>query len=202
MNDIRIVLADDEKLLRTALATLLEIEGGIRVEEVAADGNEAVEAVRRIDPDMLVTDMEMPGLDGVAAVATLRETHPDLPVVMLTRHARPGVLRRALKAGVTGFVTKSAEPEEIADVIRRVNSGQRWIDPDTTARAISDDCPLTDRELDALRATGEGYSVARIAQQLHLAEGTVRNYLSSAMQKTQTSTRHDAARFARRHEWL
>ena len=201
MNDIRIVLADDEKLLRTALATLLEIEGGIRVEEVAADGHEAVEAVRRIDPDMLVTDMEMPGLDGVAAVATLRETHPDLPVVMLTRHARPGVLRRALKAGVTGFVTKSAEPGEIADVIRRVNSGQRWIDPDTTARAISDDCPLTDRELDALRATGEGYSVARIAQQLHLAEGTVRN-LSSAMQKTQTSTRHDAARFARRHEWL
>ena len=184
MNDIRIVLADDEKLLRTALATLLEIEGGIRVEEVAADDHEAVEAVRRIDPDMLVTDMEMPGLDGVAAVATLRET------------------RRALKAGVTGFVTKSAEPGEIADVIRRVNSGQRWIDPDTTARAISDDCPLTDRELDALRATGEGYSVARIAQQLHLAEGTVRNYLSSAMQKTQTSTRHDAARFARRHEWL
>ncbi|WP_448940864.1 response regulator transcription factor [Micrococcus luteus] len=202
MNEIRIVLADDEKLLRTALATLLEMEGGIRVEEVAADGDEAVEAVRRIDPDLLVTDMEMPGLDGVAAVEALRETHPDLPVVMLTRHARPGVLRRALKAGVAGFVTKSAEPEEIADAIRKVHSGQRWIDPDTTARAISDDCPLTDRELDALRATSEGYSVARIAQQLHLAEGTVRNYLSSAMQKTQTSTRHDAARFARRREWL
>jgi two-component system response regulator DesR len=121
---------------------------------------------------------------------------------MLTRHARPGVLRKALKLGVQGFVSKAAEPAHITAVIQTLHAGKRWIDPDVSALAVVDDCPLTDRELDVLRATREGYSVADIAGRLHLAEGTVRNYLSNAMQKTQTRTRHEAARYAREHDWL
>jgi two-component system response regulator DesR len=140
----------------------------------------------------------MPGADGPA----IRSVRPDQVILMLTRHARPGVLRRALKLGVQGFVSKSAEPAHIASVIATLHEGRRWIDPDVSALALIDDSPLTDREVDVLRATAGGYSVADIAGQLHLAEGTVRNYLSNAMRKTQTQTRHEAARYAREHDWL
>lgn len=112
------------------------------------------------------------------------------------------MLRKALKLGVQGFVSKSAEPAHITSAIKTLHEGRRWIDPDVSALAVVDDCPLTDREIDVLRATGHGYSVADIAAQLHLAEGTVRNCLSNAMQKTQTRTRHEAARYAREHDWL
>lgn len=121
---------------------------------------------------------------------------------LLTRHASPGVLRKALKLGVQGFVSKSAEPAHITSVINTLREGKRWIDPDVSALAVVDDCPLTDREIDVLRVTGDGYSVAEVATRLRLAQGTVRNYLSNAMQKTQTRTRHDAARYAREHDWL
>jgi two-component system response regulator DesR len=141
-------------------------------------------------------------MDGLDAVAEIRRARPEQVILMLTRHARPGVLRKALKLGVQGFVSKSAEPAHIVSVIATLHEGRRWIDPDVSALAVVDDCPLTDRELDVLRATGEGYSAADIATRLHLAEGTVRNYLSNAMQKTQTRTRHEAARYAREHDWL
>ena len=121
---------------------------------------------------------------------------------MLTRHARPGVLRKALRLGVQGFVSKSAEPAHIASVVATLHAGRRWVDPDVSALALVEDCPLTEREVDVLRATSDGYSVADIAVRLHLAQGTVRNYLSNAMQKTQTRTRHEAARYAREHDWL
>jgi two-component system response regulator DesR len=123
-------------------------------------------------------------------------------VLVLTRHARPGVLRRALRLGVQGFASKSADPSHIASVVAALHDGRRWIDQDVSAAAIVADCPLTDREIDVLRVTGDGYSVAEIATRMHLAHGTVRNYLSSAMQKTQTRTRHEAARYAREHDWL
>lgn len=197
-----IVLADDEVLLRKALAQLLPMEGGIDVVAEAADGAEAVAVTLRDRPDVLVIDLEMPGTDGLAAIAAVRETLPDQVVLMLTRHAKPGVLRRALRLGVQGFVSKAAEPAHIAEVIGLLHQGRRWIDPEVSARAVIDDCPLTARELDALRLTGEGYSVADIAARLYLAEGTVRNYLSSAMQKTQARSRHEAARYAREHDWL
>ena len=197
-----IVLADDEALLRSALAALLPLEGDIAVVAEAADGVEAVEATRTHRPDVLVIDLEMPGTDGMAAVTEIRRTLPDQVILMLTRHARPGVLRSALKLGVQGFASKSAEPAHIAAVIDALRRGRRWIDQDVSAAAIVDDCPLTDREIDVLRVTSQGYSVAEIAEQLHLAHGTVRNYLSSAMQKTQTRTRHEAARYAREHDWL
>ena len=197
-----VVLADDEVLLRKALAALLPLEGNIAVLAEAEDGETAVRAVARHRPDVLVIDLEMPGLDGLGAVAEIRRTSPGQVILMLTRHARPGVLRKALKLGVQGFVSKSAEPAHIATVIETLHQGKRWIDPDVSALAVIDDCPLTDREIDVLRVTGDGYSVADIATRLHLAEGTVRNYLSNAMQKTQTRTRHEAARYAREHDWL
>ncbi|MEU8377592.1 response regulator transcription factor [Streptosporangium sp. NPDC048865] len=197
-----VVLADDEALLRKALAALLPLEGDITVLAEAEEGEAAVRATLRHRPDVLVIDLEMPGVDGLGAVAEIRRTRPEQVILMLTRHARPGVLRRALRLGVQGFVSKSAEPAHIVSVIKTLHEGRRWIDPDVSALAVIDDCPLTDREIDVLRATGEGYSAADIATRLHLAEGTVRNYLSNAMQKTQTRTRHEAARYAREHDWL
>ncbi|MBT3150034.1 response regulator [Streptomyces sp. NPDC058423] len=197
-----VVLADDEALLRKALATLLALEGGITVLAEAHDGESAVRETLEHLPDVLVIDLEMPGVDGLEAVAEIRRTRPDQVILMLTRHARPGVLRKALKLGVQGFVSKSAEPAHITSVIATLHAGKRWIDPDVSARAVVDDSPLTDREIDVLRVTRDGYSVADIAARLHLAEGTVRNYLSNAMQKTQTRTRHEAARYAWTHDWL
>ena len=197
-----VVLADDEALLRKALAALLPLEGEITVLAEAEDGEAAVEATLRHQPDVLVIDLEMPNVDGLGAVSRIRRARPDQVILMLTRHARPGVLRKALKLGVQGFVSKSAEPSHITSVIKTLHEGKRWIDPDVSALALVDDCPLTDRELDVLRATGDGYSVADIAARLHLADGTVRNYLSNAMQKTQTRTRHEAARYAHEHDWL
>jgi len=197
-----IVLADDEALLRKALASLLPLEGDITVVAEAADGAQAVDETLRHRPDVLVVDLEMPGVDGLAAVERIRETLPDQVILMLTRHARPGVLRRALTLGVQGFASKSAEPAHIASVIAALHDGRKWIDQEVSAAAIVDDNPLTEREADVLRVTGAGYSVAEIATRLHLAPGTVRNYLSSAMQKTQTRTRHAAARYAREHDWL
>ena len=197
-----VVLADDEVLLRKAMASLLPLEGDFRVLAEADDGAEAVQATLTHRPDVLVIDLEMPKVDGLEAVAEIRRALPDQVILMLTRHARPGVLRSALKLGVQGFASKSAEPSHIAEVITALHNGRRWIDQDVSAAAIVDDCPLTDREIDVLRVTGDGYSVAEIAKRLHLASGTVRNYLSSAMQKTQTRTRHEAARYAREHDWL
>jgi two-component system response regulator DesR len=197
-----VVLADDEVLLRSALASLLPLEGDITVLAEAADGSAAVQATLTHRPDVLVIDLEMPGLDGLEAVADIRRVLPGQVVLMLTRHARPGVLRSALTLGVQGFASKAADPAHIASVIAALHGGRRWIDQDVSAAAIVDDCPLTERELEVLRVTRDGYSVAEIAARLHLAHGTVRNYLSSAMQKTQTRTRHEAARYAREHDWL
>lgn len=199
---IRIVLADDEALLRSALASLLPLKADIEVVAEAADGAAAVDVVLEHEPDVLVIDLEMPGTDGLEAVEAIRRRRPEQSILMLTRHARPGVLRRALKMGVRGFVSKAAHPALIAEVIETLHAGRRWIDPEISALAVLDDSPLTDRELDVLRETLEGYSVAEIAARVHLAEGTVRNYLSNAMHKTQTRSRREAARYARSREWL
>lgn len=199
---ISIVLADDEALLRSALAALLPLKAEVTVVAEAADGAEAVDVVLAHQPDVLVIDLEMPGTDGLTAVERIRERRPEQVILMLTRHARPGVLRRALKLGVRGFVSKSAHPALIAEVIETLHAGRRWIDPDISALAVVDDSPLTDRELDVLRETLEGFSVREIARRLYLAEGTVRNYLSNAMQKTQTRNRREAALYARSREWL
>lgn len=199
---IRIVLADDEHLLRTALAALLPLDGTIVIVAQAENGADAVTTTLRHRPDVLVIDLEMPEMDGLEAVAAIMATQPEQRVLMLTRHARPGVLRRALKLGVLGFMSKGADPEDIAEVIHTLHTGRRWIAHDVLEASVVDDSPLTDRETDTLRETREGYSVKDIARRLYLAPGTVRNYLSTAMQKTGTATRHDAARAARDRGWL
>ena len=199
---IRVVLADDETLLRRAIASLLDLTDEIEVVAQASDGVEAVALALRHEPDVVLLDLEMPGLDGVEAARQILEQRPEQAVVLLTRHGRPGVLKRALAAGVRGFLPKSVDPDELARVVVHVHGGRRWIDADISAAAMIDDCPLTERELDALRLTTEGFSVREIGVRLHLASGTVRNYLSSAMQKTGTSSRHAAARTARERSWL
>lgn len=199
---IRIILADDEHLLRAALAALLPLDGSLEIVAQAENGADAVDATLRLDPDVLVIDFEMPGMDGLDAVAAIRAQRPQQRVLMLTRHARPGVLRRALALGVTGFMSKSADPEDIVHVIGELHAGRRWIAHDVLEASVVDDSPLTEREADVLRETREGYSVKEIARRLYLAPGTVRNYLSYAMQKTGSTTRHDAARTARDRDWL
>lgn len=199
---ISVVLADDEGLIRSALATLLPLEADIVVVAEAGDGREAVQAFAEHRPDVLVLDIEMPGHDGMAVAERVLTENSQQAIVLLTRHARPGTLRRALKLGVRGFLSKHADPNVIAGAIEVAAGGGRYVDPAISAQALTEDCPLTERELDVLRVTGDGYSVADIARILNLAPGTVRNYLSSAIGKTETTTRHDAARYAREQGWL
>jgi two-component system response regulator DesR len=199
---IRVLLADDETLLRRSIAALLDLGDGIDVVAQAGDGAEAVTLAAEHEPDVVLLDLEMPGMDGIDAATAILASRPDQAVVLLTRHARPGVLRRALSAGVRGFVPKSIDPDELERVIVQVHGGRRHIDADISAAAMMDDCPLTERELDTLRLTVEGLSVREMSARLHLASGTVRNYLSSAMQKTGSSSRHGAARVARERSWL
>lgn len=197
-----VVLADDEGLIRTALATLLPLEGDIAVVAEASTGDDALAQFSEHRPDVLVLDLEMPGLDGLDVAERVLAVHPQQSILMLTRHARPGTLRRALRLGVRGFLGKHSEPATIAEAIATVAAGGRHVDAAVSAQALIDDCPLTERELDVLRVASDGYSVADMARILHLAQGTVRNYLSSAITKTHTSTRHDAARHAREQGWI
>lgn len=200
---IRVVLADDEHLTRGAVAALLSLEVDLEVVAEAADGDEAIAAIRTHRPDVAVLDVEMPGRDGATVAEQVAFDVPGVRCVILTRHARPGVLRRALAAGATGFVPKTAPASLLANVIRRVHGGGRYIDPDVAVSALATEaCPLTDRELDVLRRVSDSASANQIAREVHLSPGTVRNYLSSAMQKLGAKTRAEAARSAKEHGWL
>ena len=199
---ITVLLADDENLLRGALAALLDLEDNIRVIAQASNGTDAVAEALAHRPDVVLLDLEMPGLDGIDAASAILAERPEQAIILLTRHGRPGVLRRALKAGVRGFLGKTVDPERLARIIADVHAGQRYIDSEISTAAMIDDCPLTDRELDVLRLTADGLSVREMGGALHLASGTVRNYLSAAMQKTGTASRHEAARAARARSWL
>jgi two-component system response regulator DesR len=199
---IRLVLADDEDLIRGALASLLDLEDDLQVVAQAATTTDAVRLVQEHRPEIAVLDLEMPPADGLeAAQAIVRDT--DTLVVLVTRHARPGVLRRALSAGVSGFVPKTTPVERLAEILRDIAQGRRYVDPDIAASALTeDDCPLTERELDVLRAARGGASIDAIAEEVHLAAGTVRNYLSSAMGKLGVSSRHAAAHRAWEEGWI
>lgn len=199
---VTVLLADDEKLIRTALATLLPLDADIELVAEAGTGEQAVEGFHEHHPDVVVLDIEMPGVSGLEAAERILADHPGQAVLMLTRHARPALLRRALRLGVRGFLGKDADPAVIADAIIRLASGGRCIDDSVSVRALIDDCPLTAREQDVLRITREGYSVEDIAVTLHLSAGTVRNYLSDAIRKTPYSTRHEAARHAHERRWI
>lgn len=199
---IRLVLADDEHLIRGALEALLGLEPDLDVVASADNGTDAVRLAREYTPDVCVLDLEMPPTDGIyAAEEILRSVATR--VVIVTRHARPGVLRRALASRVAGFVPKSTPADQLANVIRDVAAGRRYVDPDIAASALTgESCPLTPRELDVLRHGRQGASVQTIARELHLAPGTVRNYVSSAMTKLDVPSRHEAAAIAWEQGWI
>lgn len=199
---IRVLIADDEDMIRSALAALLRLEDDLDVVAECPDGETAVADAVRLRPDVCLLDLEMPGWDGVDTAARIRKQVPSRCVVV-TRHARPGVLRRALGAGVDGFLPKSQRADVVAAVIREVAAGKRYVDPEIAADALTDArSPLTDRELDVLRAGAQGETIAQIAAALHLSGGTVRNHVSSVLGKLNLSTRQQATILARERGWI
>ncbi|WP_438485494.1 response regulator transcription factor [Streptomyces sp. S186] len=200
---IRLLLADDQELIRQALCALLGLEDDFDVVASVGRGDEIVDAARTSQPDVALLDIEMPGLDGLAAAAVLAKQVPSCKVVILTTFGRAGYLRRAMDAGAVGFVVKDAPVEVLADAIRRVMKGERVVDPAlAVATLAAGESPLTARERDVLIAARSGATVAEIAANLYLSEGTVRNYLSAATTKTQTRNRMEALRVADERGWL
>ncbi|MGH3301235.1 MAG: response regulator [Streptosporangiaceae bacterium] len=200
---VRLLLADDQELIRSALAVLLDLEDDFEVVAAVGRGDEVVAAARQHRPDVALLDIEMPGIDGLAAAAVLAQEVPSCRSLILTTFGRPGFLRRAMESGAFGFVVKDAPPERLADAIRRVAAGERVVDPALAAATLaSGGSPLTGRERDVLVAARPGATVAEIAEKLFLSEGTVRNYLSSAIAKTGTRNRAEAVRTADDYGWL
>jgi two-component system response regulator DesR len=200
---IRVLLAEDQAMVRGALAGLLSLEPDIEVVSQVARGDEVLAAALDTRPDVALLDIEMPGADGLAAAAALAAAVPSCRVLVLTTFGRPGYLRRAMESGALGFVVKDAPAEQLADAVRRVGAGERVVDPHLAAATLaSGTSPLTDRERDVLRAARHGATVADVAGALHLSEGTVRNYLSSAIAKTSARNRVEAATLADERGWL
>jgi two-component system response regulator DesR len=199
---IRVLLAEDQAMVRGALSALLKLESDLDVIGSAADGEEAWKFVERDTPDIVVTDIEMPRLTGLELAQRIRDRAVGCKVVILTTFARPGFLRRALDAGVSGYLLKDAPAEQLAEALRKVHRGGRAIDPQLALEAWSGEDPLNERERQVLRLAGEGLSAGDIAEQLHLSQGTVRNYLSEAIGKLGVGNRIEAARLARQKGWL
>jgi two-component system response regulator DesR len=200
---IRVLLAEDQTMVRGALAALLTLEGGIEVVAEVGRGDEVVPAALAARPDVALLDIEMPGADGLTAAAELRTKVPSCRVMILTTFGRPGYLRRAMESGAVGFLLKDAPATQLASAIHRVMAGERVVDPVLATAALSvGGNPLTEREREVLSAATSGASIAEIAGTLFLSEGTVRNYLSVAMQKLGAHNRVEAARAAERNGWL
>jgi two-component system response regulator DesR len=200
--NIRVIVAEDQAMVRGALAALLNIEDDIDVVGQAIDGKQALELLLTVKPEVLLTDIEMPHITGLELAAEVHRRKLPTKVIILTTFARAGYLRRALDAGVSGYLLKDAHSSTLADAIRRIRGGARVIDPELAAEAWTEGDPLTDRERQVLRYAGEGSSGAEIAERLNLSEGTVRNYLSEAINKLGASNRTEAARIARQKGWL
>ena len=207
---IRIVIADDETLIREALEAILSLQADIDVVAVAASGTEAIVQIERHRPDVAVLDLLMPGADGIEVAAAISDsshssqrTLQETKCLILTSHARPGYLKRALAAGVRGFVPKTTPAARLTEIIRRLHAGQRYVDPELSAEAIAaGDSPLTPREADVLELAADGAPVEEIARRAHLSPGTVRNYLSAAALKLSAPNRHAAAEIARSKGWI
>ncbi|MEV4534757.1 response regulator transcription factor [Asanoa sp. NPDC049518] len=200
---IRVLLADDQALVRGALAALLSLEPDLEVVAEVGRGDEVVDAARLSDPDVALLDVEMPGADGIAATAALAEAVPGCRVLVVTTFGRPGYLRRAMEAGASGFVVKDTPARQLAEAVRRVHAGLRVVDPSLAAETlVAGRSPLTARETDVLRAARDGGTVADLAAVVHLSEGTVRNHLSAAIGKTGARTRAEAVRIAEQNGWL
>ena len=200
---ISILIADDETLIRTALAALLNLEGDLSIAAQATTGDEALALARHHQPDVALLDLQMPGLDGISVAEALRETLPDCASIIITSHGRPGHLKRALAAGARGFLPKTISADVVATAIRAVHAGGRYIDADLAAEAISaGNSPLTSREADVLELAADALPVSDIARRVSLSPGTVRNYLSSATTKLGAANRHEAVRIARGQGWI
>lgn len=200
---IRLLLADDQELIRSALERLLNMEEDFSVVASVGRGDEVAAAARRTQPDVALLDVEMPGIDGLAAAALLAEQVPGCRSLIVTTFGRPGYLRRAIDSGAVGFIVKDAPVDELAAAIRRVAAGERVIDPALAAATIAHGAsPLTPRERDVLVAARSSATVSEIAKRLFLSEGTVRNYLSAAMAKAGAKNRADAVRTAEERGWL
>jgi two-component system response regulator DesR len=199
---IRVLLAEDQAMVRGALSALLSLEADIEVLGSAPDGEAAWRELQRLQPDILVTDIEMPGLTGLELAQRVQRQGLPIRVVILTTFARPGFLRRALDAGVCGYLLKDAPAEQLADAIRKVERGGRVIDPQLAIDAWSEADPLNDRERQVLRLAGDGLTAGDIATLLNLSSGTVRNYLSEAIGKLGAGNRIEAFRLARQKGWL
>jgi two-component system response regulator DesR len=199
---IRVVLAEDQGMVLGAFAALLDLQPDIEVVAGVSDGDAALAAVEEHRPDVLLTDIEMPGRSGLDVAVELRRRGDRTRVLIVTTFARGGYLRRAMDAGVLGYVLKDAPIAELADALRKVHAGERYIAPELAVAAWDQADPLTDRERELLREVVDGASNADIARRLHLAEGTVRNYLSTAMAKLNARNRSEAAAIARERGWL
>lgn len=200
---IRLLLADDENLIRSALAALLGLQDDLQVVAEARSGDEALTLARVHRPDVALLDLQMPGPDGITVAEALRNELPDCASIIVTSHGRPGHLKRALAAGVRGFLPKTASAQELADAVRSVHVGGRYLDPELAAEAISaGGSPLTPREADVLELAADGVPIDQIAQRASLSPGTVRNYLSSAATKLGAANRHEAVSLARAHGWI
>ena len=200
---IRLLLADDQELIRSALAALLTLEEDFEVVATVGRGDEVVAAAQAHHPDVALLDIDMPGIDGLAAAGVLAQQVPQCRSLIVTTFGRPGYLRRAMESGACGFVVKDAPPEQLADAIRRVAAGERVVDPELAAATLASGAsPLTARERDVLVAARPGATVAEIARQLFLSEGTVRNYLSAAIAKAGARNRAEAVRTADERGWL
>jgi two-component system response regulator DesR len=200
---IRLLVADDQDLVRQALCALLALQADFEVVAQVGRGDEVVAAVLAHQPDVALLDIEMPGLDGLAAAAVVTTQAPDCKVVILTTFGRAGYLRRAMDAGAAGFVVKDARAEVLADAIRRVVQGEKVVDPALAVATLTvGESPLTARERDVLIVARDGSTVVEIAGKLYLSEGTVRNYLSNAIAKTRTRNRMEAVRVADERGWL
>ena len=200
---IRVLLADDQALVRGALAALLALESDLEVVAEVGRGDDVVRRARESRADVCLLDIEMPGLDGIAAAAAVRDQLPGVRTLIVTTFGRPGYLRRALEAGASGFVVKDTPARQLADAVRKVHAGLRVVDPSLATESLIDGAnPLTEREREVLLVALSGRTVAAIAAVVHLSQGTVRNHLSSAIGKTGTSTRAEAARVAQDRGWL
>jgi two-component system, NarL family, response regulator DesR len=199
---IRLLIAEDQAMVRGALAALLEMEGDLEVVAQAGDGCEALELAEATRPDVVIADIEMPRMTGLELTAELRRRGLGSRVIIVTTFARSGYLRRALQAGAAGYLLKDSPSEALARAVRAVHAGDRAVDPELAVEALREADPLTDRERQVLRLAGDGQSSAGIARELGLSEGTVRNYLSEAMSKLDAANRIEAARVARQKGWL
>ncbi|MEW2485848.1 response regulator transcription factor [Streptomyces sp. NPDC048411] len=203
MSMIRLLLAEDQSMVREALAALLGLEPDIEVVAQVARGDEVLAAARENDVDVALLDIEMPGMTGIEAAGVLRRELPAVKVVVVTTFGRPGYLRRAMESGADAFLVKDAPASQLAIAVRKVLAGERVIDPTLAAAALADGAsPLTERERDVLRTAADGSTNAEIATALHLSQGTVRNYLSTAIQKTAARNRAEAVRVASEKGWL